>query len=272
MIKLHIGLYVKVLEPLRKIEINNLFALDVVKQKVDGDIYVDNEDDPKTFLIKHPYGMSLLLGENDKDEFNIKLKNYLLNKDNIRTNVEFLQVYPDNWDKNLKELLNGNLIKDEKADKSKVILNGRVNFKFNPDKFNALDSCIDSDYMVKRTSSNFFHEIKGSVIPEFFYRDKDQFEREGVAYSVFYKEKPVSTAFAAFIHENKLELGIETHEDFRGKGLAKLACVALIDYCLQNNYEPVWACRAENPSSYYLALSLGFKPIRQISYYKLPCN
>jgi len=51
------------------------------------------------------------------------------------------------------------------------------------------------------------------------------------------------SAYSAYIHDNYLELGIETVEEYRGKGLAQYVCSALIDYCLQNNFEPVWSCR-----------------------------
>jgi RimJ/RimL family protein N-acetyltransferase len=72
------------------------------------------------------------------------------------------------------------------------------------------------------------------------------------------------------VHDNYLELGIETVEAYRGKGLAQSVCSALIDYCLQNNYEPVWSCRFENTASYRLAQKLGFEPVSTRTYYKLP--
>jgi RimJ/RimL family protein N-acetyltransferase len=58
-------------------------------------------------------------------------------------------------------------------------------------------------------------------------------------------------------------------EQYRGKGLALHACSALIDYCLEYNYEPVWACRLENYASYKLAQKLGFDPVLYMPYYKL---
>jgi L-amino acid N-acyltransferase YncA len=79
----------------------------------------------------------------------------------------------------------------------------------------------------------------------------------------------VSTAFSSFIHDHQLEIGIETSENSRGKKFAMVVCSSLIDYCLENNYEPIWACRAENIGSYKLAVTLGFEPIVSIPYYKL---
>lgn len=72
------------------------------------------------------------------------------------------------------------------------------------------------------------------------------------------------------MHDNQLEFGIETVDGFRGKGFAFHTASSLIDYCLENNYEPVWACRLENTGSYKLAEKLGFEPTVTLPYYKLP--
>jgi RimJ/RimL family protein N-acetyltransferase len=66
-----------------------------------------------------------------------------------------------------------------------------------------------------------------------------------------------------------LEIGIETLEKFRGMGFAYHASAALIDHCIENGLEPVWACRLENQGSYYLAQKLGFVPSRMMPYYQL---
>jgi hypothetical protein len=52
-------------------------------------------------------------------------------------------------------------------------------------------------------------------------------------------------------------------------GFAEYTCSALIDYCIENNYEPVWACHLENIGSYKLAQKIGFTPSALIPYYRL---
>jgi RimJ/RimL family protein N-acetyltransferase len=84
------------------------------------------------------------------------------------------------------------------------------------------------------------------------------------------ENQPVSMAYSAYITHNQLELGIETSENHRGKGLALHTCSALIDYCLKYQYEPVWSCRFENAGSYRLAQKLGFEPVLTLPYYRLP--
>jgi len=274
MILLEESAYYKVLSPLKKLTINNLFARTVVEKHLQGKVFVDDVNTPNTFYIVHPYGMSLLFGNPDNDEFNRQFREYALNKDKSRDKYEWMQVFPDSWDDKLKDLFGNDLIKcsdNSNNEKNKVELNGRVNFKFNQDTyFTFKQKQLKINYKIVPTNKEIFNYMRGSVVPKFFWKDAEHFCSHGVGFSLFYDNQLASTAYSAFIHDNYLELGIETVEEYRGKGLAQYACSALIDYCLQNNFEPVWSCRLENISSYKLAQKLGFEPVSKRSYYKLP--
>jgi RimJ/RimL family protein N-acetyltransferase len=69
----------------------------------------------------------------------------------------------------------------------------------------------------------------------------------------------VSTSFAAYIDNNRIDIGIETNPEYRGQGFGALTCAAMIQYCLDNGYEPIWGCRKDNMASFRLAQKLGFK-------------
>jgi RimJ/RimL family protein N-acetyltransferase len=66
-----------------------------------------------------------------------------------------------------------------------------------------------------------------------------------------------------------LEIGIETVQRHRGRGHAVRACAALLDYCLDHGYEPIWSCSLTNRGSHRLAERLGFVPTLQVPYYRL---
>ncbi len=70
MIELSIERYSLLEEPLKKVENNHLFAPSVIERKVIGTVFVDNIENPKTFYVVHPYGMSLLFGDNGNKSFN----------------------------------------------------------------------------------------------------------------------------------------------------------------------------------------------------------
>ncbi len=266
--------YTKLTEPLMKVTINNLFALSVVEHKVTGKVFVDNPDDPKTFYIVHPYGMSLLFGESNNEEFNNSFRNYALNINHVRDKHEWMQAFPGNWDIVLNELFKGNLIKSSentlKKESGIIELNTRVNFKFDHDKYlNSKIINLEFDNKIVRTDKQIFRDMKGSVVPFYFWDSEDDFLKNGVGFSLFYKDKLASTAYSSYIHDDKFELGIETVPEFRGKGFAAYTCSALIDYCIENSYEPIWSCRLENIGSYKLAQKIGFIPSGEIPYYRL---
>jgi len=85
-----------------------------------------------------------------------------------------------------------------------------------------------------------------------------------------YNHQDVAICFSAFLHDDMLELGMETKEEFRRNGFAGIVCAKLITYCFEKNIEPVWACRSDNHGSYNLALKLGFEATERLPYYELP--
>jgi len=259
---------------LSELTINHLFARAVVEQKVDGKIYVDDTEQPTTFLIAHPYGMSLLLGNENNDSFNAAFVDYALNSNKFRQKTEWLQAYPASWNEKLAVLFANKMIREnEKTDvdnQDKIELSTRVNFRFNEEKYLDFKRKLEKNtYEIVRTSKQHFEEINGTVVPTYFWNNAEDFSMNAVGFSLIYEGKPASTAFSAFIIDQKLEIGIESVAEVRGRGFALYTCSAMIDYCLENGYEPVWACRLENTVSYKLAQKLGFEPTLYIPFYKL---
>lgn len=275
MISLQKEQYYKLLESIKSITNNNLFARAVVERVVEGEIFVDDAEDPKSFYLLHPYGMSLLFGDSTNENFNRAFKQYALNGNKSRKMVEWMQVFPADWDAVLRDLLGENLVAPLSPNTfaSAIELNKRVNFKFNKDKFERAkivnNTTEDPNIVIIRTDGDAFSKMTGAVVPLNFWNNAEDFLRKGVAFSLYYNEILASTAFSAYLHDDKLELGIETYEAFKGKGLAYKVCSALIDYCLENGFEPVWACKRDNIGSYQLAQKLGFENVKEISYYRL---
>jgi len=269
--------YYKLTEPLKTVEINHLFAQTVIEQKMDGEIYLDDLEHPSTFYVKHRYGMALLFGKSDNERFNRSLVKYLLNEEGKRVAGEWLQVFPKDWNVRLDELLGEKIqefsepmVKTNPENNTKIICSTRVNFQFNRGKYTPTKLNEASTFRLVQTDANLYDQIKGTVVPDCFWRNGKEFAETGTGFTLMLGAEPVSTAFTSFVHEPKLELGIETKKKFQGKRLALYTCSALIDYCLENNFEPVWSCRLENTGSFGLAQKLGFEPVRNIPYYQLP--
>lgn len=254
-----------IIELLNAVPFNTLFAESVINQTINGEIFVDNIKSPRTFYILHPYGMSLLLGENCHD-FEWELYGYVQNSDKKRNKTEWMQAYPDHWHAALNKMVNKNANKQIQL----IEIDVRVNFKFNLAKYIELNpGCVDEHIEIKRTSADDFESMSGSVIPKYFWNTQNDFINKGVGYSVFYKNTLASIAFSSVVNSSYLELGIKTKEPFRGRNFAYMACCALLNYCLEKGLEPVWACRKSNIGSYKLAEKLGFEESLNTPYYKL---
>lgn len=266
--------YDRLMEPLRKVTVNDLFAWSVIERHVSGRVYVDDLNDPRTYYVVHPYGMSLLFGDWRNKDFNDGFRDYALNRNLARDSPEWMQAFPCSWDGVLGELFEGRIVRASSSAGEKeggiIELNTRVNFRFSQDKYLSLRGQGETrDVRLSRTDKRDFSEMKGSVVPYYFWNNADHFTEEGVGFSLFWCGRLASIAFSSYVHADQLEIGIETVEGYRSRGFARLACSALIDYCLENNLEPVWSCRLENTASYRLALSLGFEPVLELPYYRL---
>ncbi len=275
MIQLAPNQYYKAEEALRQVKINHLFAMAVVEGHVNGTVYVDNVEDPTSFYVIHPYGMSLLFGEPLNNEFNAWLLEHAINKFKTRDRYEWLQAFPETWNLLITHHWSDYLI-DVESNKidirtNAIEVNTRVNFRFNKTTYLNFKHSLPADAVkVVRTDKNMFEQMKGSVIPSRFWNNADDFAERAIAFSVMDGNIVAGTAFSAFIIGSQLEIGIETTDGYRGKGYATKTCMALIDYCLENGFEPLWACKFDNTASLMLAQKLGFEPVVYWPFYRLP--
>ena len=68
-----------------------------------------------------------------------------------------------------------------------------------------------------------------------------------------------SVASVSGLSSKYASLSIDTTMHFRRQGLATLACVALIEDCLERGLMPLWNCLASNEASARTALKLGLE-------------
>ncbi len=253
---------------------NTLFAQAVAEGKVKGTVYADDPADPQAFYIVHPYGMSLLFGRPERHSFRQKVDEYITNSAGTRPAAEWLQAYPPAWKEVLPSL------------QGAVEEHVRVNFRLNREAFaEACRARRESTNASVREAERLEREeamrLRGSVVPGLFWRKEAAEEGKAaeagrtpepnVAFAVRGGDGSVaSVAFSSCLTHRELEIGIETMEPFRGRGMAFDAGEALIDYCLETGLEPVWACRESNAGSYALACKLGFEPVFTLPYYHLP--
>ena len=94
-----------------------------------------------------------------------------------------------------------------------------------------------------------------------------EFSERGTGFGVQHEGRFVAGCSSFAIGGGTLEIEIDTHPDFRRRGLARILGAAMILWCLENGLEPCWD--AVNPMSSALACQLGFVSTGQYTAYRL---
>ena len=85
----------------------------------------------------------------------------------------------------------------------------------------------------------------------------EEFLRKGFGYCIMHDQKIICAAATSHPPvENAFEIQIVTRKEYRRQGLATIAAAYLIEYSLENRYDPRWD--ADNETSAKLAEKLGY--------------
>ena len=71
-------------------------------------------------------------------------------------------------------------------------------------------------------------------------------------------DRLVATAFSAAVSSDEVDVGVETDENYRHKGLAKALADIMCREIISIGKNPVWAHAISNEGSKHTALSVGF--------------
>lgn len=98
----------------------------------------------------------------------------------------------------------------------------------------------------------------------------EHFLARGFASVAVHEGRPVSLAAACAIGGGEAEIELQTHPDYRGRGLATEVARALVRQCLERDITPAWSCATANTASIAVALKAGFEPIEDVMLFRLP--
>ena len=77
-------------------------------------------------------------------------------------------------------------------------------------------------------------------------------------YLLYFCEYDLVREFASGIGDQKIDIGLEIHPEYRQRGLATLIASQMIAWALENGMIPDWGCAATNTGSHKTALRIGF--------------
>ena len=148
----------------------------------------------------------------------------------------------------------------------------RIAFRAGPWDQSRLREFMDAvppEFVLKRITTEDaeqFARLADSLVYNF--RTAREFAARGVGFGIEHKGNFVSGCSSFAISSQSLEFEIQTHPDFRRRGLATAAAAAIIEYCLHHHLEPCWD--AHNETSAALAKKLGFVAPTTYKAHELP--
>lgn len=222
--------------------------------KVDINVYADEEDKPNVILILGGFAGTALYGDTGSSENNHEIKKLILDSTGDDGNDIWLSLYSPNWESKLDELFNGFSIRKD----------NRLIYRLNNEKFQYhinWQERIPNGYIMKKYNSSSYEFIEKRNWQDFWYPESERF-----GYFLTNDDEIVSECTSVWVEKTGIEtgcveIGIETKEQYRGRGYAALTAAAFISDCLSKNLIPVWCCWQSTPNSKELAEKLGFEVI-----------
>lgn len=217
---------------------NRVYPLSIVEGMQNGEIIPDDENNINAVLFWHYSGFAYLSGN---------------------VNESFLQRIYEEYYKTERERRFILITDDPKvvqffSDKDDLVLDKRTEYSFGT----LLSTECKCDYRIERIDESNYDRIQGRIIPTFSWTGKEQFLDKGFGYVALDEEKVIAVAFSAAISSEEVDIGVETDENYRHKGLAKALADKMCREVLSIGKKPVWAHAVANEGSKYTALAVGF--------------
>jgi GNAT superfamily N-acetyltransferase len=141
--------------------------------------------------------------------------------------------------------------------------------KFDVDKLRRFCQALPSGFVLRQVCLAEVRQFATDLDPALVYnfRSHEEFMTRGIGLGILHQGMFVSGASSAAVGGGKLEIEIQTHRQFRRRGLARAVAAALILYCLEHGIEACWD--AANEPSAALARQLGFHSTGKYEAYRL---
>lgn len=245
--------YSKFIDLARKNTCNTVYPMSIAEGFQDGDIYTDCVEHPTFALFWHVSGFAYLTGR-PADEYLNEIYKLMKNEEGANPRRFVLE------------------LKDEEVAayfqrKNKVEEHPRYRFRLQEKNFS--EDIFPDGYKLKEVDAELLSQISGNIVPSSFWRSNEDFLEKGKGYCVMYGDEVASVAFSAAVSSEQVDIGIETAEAHRRKGLAVIAAKKMVAYVKSIHKEPVWDCNVANVGSRRTAENAGFAIVAEHAFYKV---
>jgi hypothetical protein len=121
-----------------------------------------------------------------------------------------------------------------------------------------VNAAESTQYHIEQINPANISRIKGRIIPSFSWDSPERFLKDGFGYVALDRENVCAVAFSAAVSSDQTDIGVETHENYRRKGLAAMLINCMCAAIVKTGKTPVWAHSTSNKGSMNTALKCGF--------------
>lgn len=226
----------------KKTSSNRVYPLSIAEGYQSGDIITDNVNHCALFW--HYCGFAYLSGKVTESFLNRICEDYFCKE----TKRRFVLITDD---EKVIQFFEG---------KEGLVMDQRKEYRFRDDMtFSEED--FNTDLKIERINDSNIKAIQGRIIPALSWDSDEAFLKNGFGYVAMDGEKFAAIAFSAAVSSEEVDIGVETNEAYRNRGLAKIVARYMIREILSIGKIPVWAHAAGNTASMKTALGVGFKEI-----------
>ena len=141
-----------------------------------------------------------------------------------------------------------------------VQMDYRAEYTYHPEAKNqaTVNAAESTQFHIEQINPANISRIHGRIIPSFSWDSPTRFLKDGFGYVALDRENVCAVAFSAAVSSDQIDIGVETHENYRRKGLAAMLTNCMCAAIVQKGKTPVWAHSTSNKGSMNTALKCGF--------------
>ena len=233
MIEVPVSEHSRFLSCAEKIPFCKVYPVSVAEGIQSGHIYTNKNE--TVILIRHKGNFTFICGTPDENDIR-KIHGLIISE-------------------GLKFLCQDNTLADELLHYGGVELICRDIYSYPHDT--APEIILPDGYSLNKIDEALFYKLKGRVAPSVYWNDYEEYSENGMGVCIMHGSEPASWAFSSAVSSKEVDIGIETAEAYRQRGLAAAAAAALIKNMLPEK-RPVWTCQRSNLGSARTAEKLGF--------------
>lgn len=221
-----------------------------------GNIYVDDKNNIRVFLIMHKAGFAMLYAPGNFNNYEA-LYNFLMSNDDIPV---YFQLYDPST--NIIKLFSQSNLLNYK-------LRERVQLVYDLNNLDIPGISMDNEFYAKQLNAQNIEQMEAELAVSInkFWNSYDQFFSMGWGTCIYDQQSNiVSACYSACVAGGKAEVDVVTKSGYQQKGLAKMATRHFINQCIVNNAKPSWDCFTSNTASLKIAEGLGFEQLRSYEF------